>query len=129
MTSAGQAPPTSPTLLGRLRQFPIDQAAWSDFVAIYGGHIYDWSRRWGLQDADAEDVTQATLLRLAKAMQDFQYDSTQRFRGWLKTVAHHAWQDLVRVRRPLPVDGLEDQSPLLTLTARDDLAHAIQVAF
>jgi len=129
MTSADQAPPTSPTLLGRLRQFPVDQAAWRDFVMIYGGHLYAWSKRWGLQDADAEDVTQATLLRLAKAMQDFQYDSNLRFRGWLRTVAHNVWQDLLRVRRPVSLDALEPQNPLMTLTARDDLAQAIQAAF
>jgi RNA polymerase sigma-70 factor (ECF subfamily) len=123
------APHTSPTLLGRLRQYPIDQAAWRDFVTIYGGFIYDWARRWGLQAADAEDVTQATLLRLAKAMQDFQYDSTLRFRGWLRTVAYHVWQDLARVQRPIPLDAREKGSPLLTLTARDDLAQAIESAF
>lgn len=127
--SGQSAPPiTSPTLLGRLRRFPVDQGAWRDFVDIYGAHIYSWGTRWGLQSADAEDVTQATLVRLAKAMQEFQYDSNLRFRGWLKTVTHNAWQDLLRVRKPLPTDGLGDQNPLLTLTARDDLTERIQAA-
>jgi RNA polymerase sigma-70 factor (ECF subfamily) len=44
---------TPATLLGRLRAAPDDPAAWSEFVAWYGGEIYAWCRAWGLQDADA----------------------------------------------------------------------------
>jgi RNA polymerase sigma-70 factor (ECF subfamily) len=74
MAGASVAPETSPTLVGRLRAVPADENAWRDFVSIYGVHLLHWAKNWGLQDADAEDVTQATLLRLAKAMRDFDYD-------------------------------------------------------
>jgi hypothetical protein len=36
---------TSITLLGRLRQAPAEQAAWSEFVERYGRKIYGWCRR------------------------------------------------------------------------------------
>jgi len=49
---------TSPTLLGRLRQQPSDQAAWEQFVDRYGRLILAWCRQARLQDADIEDVTQ-----------------------------------------------------------------------
>ena len=49
----------------------------------------------GLQDADAEDVAQEILLKLARKLRDFAYDPKSSFRGWLKTVAHHAWRDFV----------------------------------
>ena len=48
---------TSTSLLIRLRQAPADQAAWAEFVRRYGSRIPDWGRRWGLQEADAHDVT------------------------------------------------------------------------
>jgi DNA-directed RNA polymerase specialized sigma24 family protein len=53
---------------GRVRS-PLDQAAWNEFVERYGRRIYGWCRQWGLQEADAEDVTQDVLLRLARKMQ------------------------------------------------------------
>ncbi len=56
---------TSPTLLGRLRQQPSDQAAWEQFVARYGRLILAWCRRARLQDADIEDVSQIVLIKLA----------------------------------------------------------------
>ena len=92
-------PRTSPTLLGRLRHAPADQSAWAEFVDRYGRRIYGWCRRWGLQDADAQDVTQMILARLSNKMQEFAYDPTRSFRGWLMTVAHNVWSDFVTDRR------------------------------
>ena len=90
---------TSITLLGRLRQAPADQAAWSEFVERYGRKIYGWCRHWQLQEADAQDVTQDVLLKLAAKMRSFAYDRSGSFRGWLKTLTHHAWQDFIEGRR------------------------------
>ena len=59
---------TSVTLLGRLREDPKDQAAWNDFVARYQPKILQWCRGWGLQESDANDVTQAVLLKLSRLM-------------------------------------------------------------
>jgi DNA-directed RNA polymerase specialized sigma24 family protein len=62
------APPetdrTSATLLYRLRAQPADGSAWQDFVARYRPRIYAHCLAFPLQPADAEDVTQAVLLRL-----------------------------------------------------------------
>ena len=79
---------TSLTLLGRLRRDPKDQAAWSEFVARYGPRILQWCRGWGLQESDAQDVTQDVLLMLNGLMARFVYDPSGSFRGWLKTLAH-----------------------------------------
>jgi RNA polymerase sigma-70 factor (ECF subfamily) len=89
---------TSPTLLGRLRQTPPDQAAWEEFVERYGRKIYAWCRQWKLQDADAEDVTQTVLVRLAQQLPRFAYDETRSFRGWLRTLTQHAWSDFLKRR-------------------------------
>jgi RNA polymerase sigma factor (sigma-70 family) len=118
---------TSTSLLGRLQQAPADQAAWAEFVNRYGARIHGWCRRWGLQEADAQDVSQAVLVKLLRSMQAFRYDPAQRFRSWLKTVTHNAWQDLVRGRRVLAVGGnpvFDD--PLQSLAARDDLTAWVE---
>jgi RNA polymerase sigma-70 factor (ECF subfamily) len=94
---------TSVTLLGRLRHNPADQAAWKDFVARYGPKILQWCRRWQLQEADAQDVAQAVLLKLCRSMATFVYDPSRSFRGWLKTITHHAWLDLVAERKRMGV--------------------------
>jgi RNA polymerase sigma-70 factor (ECF subfamily) len=91
---------THVTLLERLaRPGPPDQAAWKEFVQRYGPKVYRWCLRWHLQEADAQDVTQAVLLKLAARMRGFVYDPGRSFRAWLKTVAHNAWKDLVGDRR------------------------------
>src|SRR5262249_25610674 len=90
---------TSLTLLARLRHDPKDQAAWSEFVARYGPSIFQWCRGWGVQEADAQDVTQDVLLKLNGLMARFVYDSAGSFRGWLRTLTHHAWCDLAAERR------------------------------
>jgi len=126
MGSASE-PRTSPTLLGRLRQAPADQTAWAEFVERYGRKIYGWCRQWGLQDADAQDVTQIVLARLVDKMRAFAYDPTRSFRGWLKTLAHHAWSDFISDRsraRPGTGDtGILER--LHSVEARDDLAREL----
>jgi RNA polymerase sigma-70 factor (ECF subfamily) len=120
---------TSETLLGRLRQTPADQSAWEEFVARYGQRLEGWCRQWGLQDADAQDVAQTVLLKLLRAMQLFRYDPSQKFRGWLKTVTHHAWQDLARSRKAVGAGGDAAEEPLQSLAARDDLATRLEAAY
>ena len=72
-------PTTCPSLLARLRRDPSNDAAWDEFVEHYGRHIYRWCRQWKLQDADAEDVAQEILLKLARKLRDFAYDPKQQF--------------------------------------------------
>src|SRR5437763_13455453 len=123
---------TRPTRLGRLaRSGQADQAAWAEFVDHYGRKVYQWCARWGLQEADAEDVTQTVLLKLAARMKDFAYDPSRSFRAWLKTVAHHAWRDFVDSRRRAAVgDGGSGALELLhTAEAREDLEHRLEEQF
>jgi RNA polymerase sigma-70 factor (ECF subfamily) len=94
-----QAEGTSITLLGRLRQEPADSSAWRDFVARYRPRIVAYCLAFPLQQADAEDVTQAVLVKLIAKMRDFRYDPTQSFRAWLKTVTRNALLDFLDDRR------------------------------
>ena len=127
---AAPLPTTRVTLLARLRQDTTDQAAWGVFVERYGRHIYRWCRQWNLQDADAEDVTQDILLKLARKLRHFAYDPSRSFRGWLKTVAHHAWRDFVDSPRARAAAGDSRVWELMqTVEAREDLVHKLEEAF
>jgi RNA polymerase sigma-70 factor (ECF subfamily) len=121
---------TSPTLLGRLRQQPSDQAAWGQFVDRYSRAIYGWARQ-GLQDADAEDVTQMVLVRLAEHMRSFSYDPTRSFRGWLRRLTQHAWSDFVTAqKRGGRASGDSTTAEcLLQVPARDDLVARLEEQF
>jgi RNA polymerase sigma factor (sigma-70 family) len=124
-------PTTRVTLLTRLKQDPFDQGGWDEFVERYGRHIYRWCRQWKLQDADAEDVTQNILVKLSQNLRAFAYDPTRSFRGWLKTVAHHAWRDFEESRRraqPAAGDS-HSQELILSLEAREDLVQKLEEAF
>jgi RNA polymerase sigma-70 factor (ECF subfamily) len=122
---------TRVSLLLRLRQAPQDQEAWGEFVDRYGWQIHAWCRRWGLQEADAQDVTQTVLLQLATRLQGFTYDPAKRFRGWLKTLTHHAWSDFLGARRPLLTASADSDIEYLlnTAQARDDLTQRLEEAF
>jgi RNA polymerase sigma-70 factor (ECF subfamily) len=122
---------TSLTLLGRLRQDPKDQAAWSDFVARYGSRILLWCRGWRLQESDAQDVTQEVLLKLNGLMAKFVYDYSGSFRGWLKTLTHHAWCDLAAERRRAGLGGGDGrvEELLESLQAGDDLVEQLDAEF
>jgi RNA polymerase sigma-70 factor (ECF subfamily) len=121
---------TSATLLARLRQVPPDQAAWAQFTERYGRKIYAWCRRWNLQGVDAEDLTQDVLLKLAEKMQTFVYDPAKSFRGWLKTVARHAWSDSWSGRKATVAAGGSHALELLqTVEAREDLVQRLEGEF
>src|SRR5262245_56194082 len=123
-------PTTCVTLLTQLRQDPSDQAGWDEFVERYGPHSYRWGRPSQSQAADAEDVTQDILVKLARNLCTFAYDPSRSFRGWLKTVAHHAWRDFEDSRHAQRAAGdRQVQDLMLTLEAREDLAHKLEEAF
>jgi RNA polymerase sigma-70 factor (ECF subfamily) len=129
----GSAPDsdTRVTLLGRLLKDPTNQAVWSEFVEHYGAKIHGWCRNWRLQEADAQDVTQDVLVKLAAKMRDFSYDPSRSFRAWLKTVTHHAWKDFLDSRKSL-ARGSGDSGVaqmLESVEAREDLMQQLEEEF
>lgn len=120
--------PTSVSLLARLHERPRDQHAWSAFVTRYGGLIQRWCRGWGLQESDAQDVTQNVLLELSRQMQLQQYRGDGRFRGWLRTIAYRAWCDYAkRQRRPGGGSGESGVVRVLnSIEAREDFLTAVE---
>lgn len=122
---------TSPTLLDCLRRNPTNQAAWEEFLKRYGPRIYAWCRRWNLQPADAEEVTQNVLLKLVAKMGSFTYDPSRSFRSWLKTLAHNAWVDYLQSVQNRGVGGNDSHAVqrLESIAARDDLVQRLEAEF
>jgi len=122
---------TPASLLLRLRGQPADDSAWGEFVRRYRPLLMDWCRRWGLQDADAGDVTQDVLTKLAAKMRAFEYDPSRRFRGWLRTLAHNAWHDFLQEqqRREQGSGDSRVHRLLDAIGARDDLAARLEDAY
>ena len=86
--------PTRTSLLRRLKQWE-DQESWRDFFDTYWKLIYGAAVKAGLNDAEAQDVVQDTVITVAKKIEDFKYDpAVDSFKGWLlyltrKRVALH----------------------------------------
>jgi RNA polymerase sigma factor (sigma-70 family) len=122
---------TSVTLLGRLRQEVKDEAAWNEFVARYEPKILEWCRGWQLQEFDARDVTQDVLLKLHKLLARFAYDPSKTFSGWLRTLTHHAWRDLVddRKRAGLGSGDTAMQRFFENIAAADSLIQQLEDEF
>jgi RNA polymerase sigma-70 factor, ECF subfamily len=92
-------PNTHYGLLARLVE-PGDAAAWSEFAAIYEEAIFRYSRRHGLQDADALEVVQQVLLAVHQVIGNWK--ATGRpgsFRAWLARTAHRICLSKLRDRQ------------------------------
>ena len=59
---------TRSSLIAQVRS-PEDREAWDQFVVMYRPVIYRMARRRGMQDADAQDLVQTVLMRVAGAIQ------------------------------------------------------------
>ncbi len=121
-------PDTNPSLLSALRRRPDDGEAWDRFVRTYAPHLLQWCRRWGLQEADAHDVTQSVLMRFLRRAGNFEYDPSRRFRGWLRALTHSTWCTYAeRQGRWQQGRGGDDASRRIELiAARDDLSNLIE---
>ena len=127
---AGGNSDTSLTVLERLQRDPDDPEAWRVFLEKYQPRIRRWCLSWGLQDSDADDVTQEVLVKLFAALRKFQYDPNRSFRAWLKTVAQHAWSDFVSARRNRPGQPLTGADTLANSTnAHSDLEKQLEDGF
>jgi RNA polymerase sigma factor (sigma-70 family) len=89
---------TRRTLLHRLRNLD-DRAGWQEFFEIYWRLIYAVGKRAGLDEFEAEEAVQETIITVARKIPEFQYDpSIGSFRGWLLTIARWRIADQLRKR-------------------------------
>ena len=101
-SSTEGGPTTRPSLLIRLRNCQ-DHEAWRSFSRLYGPLIFNFCRSRGLQEQDAAEVMQESLLQIAKSIQDFQYRPEQgRFRGWVGSIVRSKLIEFYRKRHRQP---------------------------
>ncbi len=92
--------PTRESLLSRLKDWN-DDASWKVFFDTYWRLIYNAATRAGLNDAEAQDVVQETVLSVLKAMPKFKYEPERgSFKSWLWQVTKRRIADLQRKRLP-----------------------------
>jgi RNA polymerase sigma-70 factor (ECF subfamily) len=88
--------PTRQSLLSRLKDWE-DQASWKTFFDTYWRLIYGVARKAGLNDAEAQDVVQETVVSVAKKMPEFKYDPIQgSFKSWLLQLTRWRIADALR---------------------------------
>jgi RNA polymerase sigma factor (sigma-70 family) len=92
--------PTRATLIARLKNWQ-DQSSWQDFFDTYWKLIYGVARKGGLNEVEAQDVVQETMVSVAKHMPRFQYNpAIGSFKAWLLNMTRWRMRDQLRKREP-----------------------------
>jgi RNA polymerase sigma-70 factor (ECF subfamily) len=92
--------PNTQSLLIANIQSPENREAWAEFVQIYRPVLYRMARRRGMQDADAQDLSQDVLIRISKSIETWVPQEGVRFRHWLRKVASNAIFTAVTKSKP-----------------------------
>jgi RNA polymerase sigma factor (sigma-70 family) len=118
---------TSASLLLRVRD-AADGEAWRTFEAVYGPLVRRSCVRRGLQHADAADVSQEVLARVARAIRGFEYAPERgRFRAWLNTITANAVRS--HLARAAPAPNAPGPEPAADAAWDDDFTrHVLAVA-
>jgi RNA polymerase sigma-70 factor (ECF subfamily) len=106
---------TNTVLLEGLKN-PGDRVSWETFDARYRPIILAVAKRLGLQEADAEDAAQETMAAFVERYRQQGYDRGKgRLRDWLRGIARHKVQDILRrnSRREVPVGDKTDATGFL----------------
>ncbi|MGB7343990.1 MAG: sigma-70 family RNA polymerase sigma factor [Pirellulaceae bacterium] len=120
------SPETRASLILRLSD-PADDLAWAEFLQVYEPMLFRLASRWGLQEADAREIVQETLLAVAKSISKFsddQHDGS--FRRWLATITRNKLADhLARRSRQESGSGDTDVHRWLDQQASDTSSASI----
>ncbi len=122
-----EIPNTSPSLLARLRN-PDDGRAWAEFTEIYTPLVRGVALRKGLQDADADDLTQEVFCAVAAAIERQAFDpALGSFRGWLFRIARNLVVNFLirRQRHPRGSGGSDMMGVLEAQPAPDSEESAL----
>ncbi len=85
-----QFPETRESLIVQVKD-PSNRDAWGQFVDLYRPVIHRIAVARGLQDADAQDLTQQVLMSVASSIGRWEKSGeATRFRHWLRRVARNA---------------------------------------
>jgi RNA polymerase sigma-70 factor, ECF subfamily len=102
-------------------------SAFDELVTRYERRVYSLAYRMLANQQDAEDVTQQAFLSAVKHLADFREESS--FYTWLMRIATHAGLKIIRKRKGLPADSLDDPDlphPEFIATWRESPARLAQ---
>jgi RNA polymerase sigma-70 factor (ECF subfamily) len=109
--------PTRESLLYRLRNWS-DQESWRDFFDTYWQLLYNTARKAGLNDAEAQDAVQETVISVMKSMPKFEYRHTNSsFKSWLLQTTR--WRIVDQLRKRNPMLDPEEALTAVTVTEED----------
>ena len=90
--------PTRYSLLSRLKGWE-DEASWRDFFETYWRLIHATALKSGLNDAEAQDVVQETIMTVARDLDKFKLQrELGSFKGWLRNIVRWRIGDQLRAR-------------------------------
>ena len=119
-------PDTRASLIARICDSGDDDA-WTEFVQIYQPVVQRFIQRHGLQYADAAEVTQEVLSRVAKSIETFDAKREQStFRGWLYRITRNQAIDFLR-KRKIDQSRNAGQEGGLSQIADPSLVHPSQI--
>ena len=101
---AAKSPELIPTRASLLKRLPNwqDQTSWQEFFDTYWRLIYGVARQAGMNDVEAQDVVQETMVAVAKHMPTFKYDpKIGSFKTWLLNMTRWRIVDQLRKRAPV----------------------------
>ncbi len=84
-----------------------DKQSYAAIVDRYKNKLYGLFRKMGLPEADAQDLTQETLIRAYRKLAS--QNPRQSFSGWLHTIAVNLYRDRGRRKVPIPQEETSDQ--------------------
>lgn len=90
---------TDPHLIEAVRDWRDDEG-WQRFYALYAPGIRAHAKTSGLSEAEAEDVVQETMVKVARYLPKFEYNRTVcRFRTWLNQIVNQRIFEALHRRR------------------------------
>ena len=97
-----------------------DQRTWQEFFETYWRLIYSVARKAGLDEFEAEEAVQETVISVVRRIPELRYDpNIGSFRGWLLTLARWRIADQFRKRRSsqaIDVEAASIEQPWFTET-------------
>lgn len=119
-----QFPETRESLIVQIKD-PSNRHAWGKFVDLYRPVIHRIALARGLQDADAQDLTQHVFMAVAASIGRWEKSTeSTRFRHWLRRVTRNAILNAISRRPPDQATGTSSyQNIVAEIPERTD--HAL----
>lgn len=109
-----QFPETRESLIVQIKD-PSNRDAWGKFVDLYRPVIHRIALARGLQDADAQDLTQHVLMGVAASIGRWEKSTeSTRFRHWLRRITRNAILNAISRRPPDQATGTSSYQNIVT---------------